>query len=311
MGEDGFHLTYGEESGIGSDASGEGNDWSVTGTVVRTDDTPLASGSVTATGTAGNDSFEGWVEADVLSGQGGDDRLIGGAGNDTLNGGAGDDLLIGGAGADILAGGEGNDTASYATAHESVIISLADGAADLGDADGDALTGIENLVGSGFNDTLTGDTGNNTLVGGAGSDTLTGGGGADKYVIGVGAGVDTIINGDDDGSPSGELIFDDSIAPEDLWLSQSGTDLVVRRMGSLDSVTIKNWYDAEFEDAQLTAIGTTGGLRLDGQLQSLVQAMATYSVANPGFDPTNAANASISDANLLLAVQSAWHQAQS
>ena len=154
VGEDGFHLTYGEESGIGSDASGEGNDWSVTGTVVRTDDTPLASGSVTATGTAGNDSFEGWVEADVLSGQGGDDRLIGGAGNDTLNGGAGDDLLIGGAGADILAGGEGGDVASYAGARSDydVLYDMAAGALtvrDLNAADGDdgldVLSGVETL----------------------------------------------------------------------------------------------------------------------------------------------------------------------
>ncbi|MEP0800649.1 lamin tail domain-containing protein [Funiculus sociatus] len=58
----------------------------------------------------GNDTFNGGVGGDNVSGSNGIDILNGGAGGDKLSGGDGNDSLIGGAGNDLLVGGAGNDT---------------------------------------------------------------------------------------------------------------------------------------------------------------------------------------------------------
>ncbi len=58
----------------------------------------------------GDDTFNGGVGGDNVSGSNGIDILNGGAGGDKLSGGDGNDSLIGGAGNDLLVGGAGNDT---------------------------------------------------------------------------------------------------------------------------------------------------------------------------------------------------------
>lgn len=57
----------------------------------------------------GNDTFNGGIGADNVSGSGGNDTLLGGDGNDRLAGDAGDDFLNGGAGKNTVIGGAGND----------------------------------------------------------------------------------------------------------------------------------------------------------------------------------------------------------
>jgi Ca2+-binding RTX toxin-like protein len=61
------------------------------------------------TGSAGNDSAQGFAGNDVLNGNDGNDILYGDAGNDQLNGGNGQDSLYGGVGTDVLDGGTGSD----------------------------------------------------------------------------------------------------------------------------------------------------------------------------------------------------------
>jgi len=58
---------------------------------------------------AGNDTVNGGEGNDTINGQDGDDYLIGWNGNDTINGGDGNDDLIGWTGADTINGGAGND----------------------------------------------------------------------------------------------------------------------------------------------------------------------------------------------------------
>ncbi|RZI41391.1 calcium-binding protein [Herbaspirillum sp. HC18] len=60
-------------------------------------------------GTSGNDTIYGTINADTLNGGAGNDSLWGRAGNDVLNGGGGADSLYGEAGDDIFDGGVGND----------------------------------------------------------------------------------------------------------------------------------------------------------------------------------------------------------
>jgi hypothetical protein len=51
-----------------------------------------------------------------------------------------------------------------------------------------------------------------------------------------------------------------------------------------------------------------GGLKIDNQVSQLVQAMATYSANNPGFDPTASSIHTIpNDTNLQSSVAAAWH----
>jgi hypothetical protein len=53
---------------------------------------------------------------------------------------------------------------------------------------------------------------------------------------------------------------------------------------------------------------TAGGLKLDSQVAQLVQAMATYSAANPGFDATAATvHALPNDSALQSSLAAAWH----
>jgi len=74
-------------------------------------------------------------------------------------------------------------------------------------------------------------------------------------------------------------------------------------MGTRDHVTISGWFASAGKD--LSEI-TAGGLEIDSQVSQLVQAMASYSSANPGFNPTTATQAP-NDPTLQGAIASAWH----
>ncbi|HEY0525265.1 MAG TPA: calcium-binding protein, partial [Stellaceae bacterium] len=104
--------------------------------------------------------------------------------------------------------------------------------------------------------------------------------------------------------PSGEIDFGAGIATNQLWLRQSGNDLLVNVMGTQDRITVSGWYGAV--TSRLQEIVTADGSNLDTQLDQLVQAMASYAAANPGFDPTLVAQLP-SDPNLQNALASAWH----
>lgn len=60
--------------------------------------TNLVTGSVTVTGTSGNDLILGSALIDTMSGLGGDDCILGGDLVDVINGGSGNDVCIGGPG---------------------------------------------------------------------------------------------------------------------------------------------------------------------------------------------------------------------
>ena len=66
-------------------------------------------------------------------------------------------------------------------------------------------------------------------------------------------------------------------------------------------------YKAASPDAPIESeIKAAGGLEIDSSVASLVQAMATYSASNAGFNPTSATQAP-NDATLQGAVAAAWH----
>lgn len=79
---------------------------------------------IPSTGTAGNDTIQGYATDDVLSGGAGDDKLYGNGGNDILAGDGGKDTLYGGVGDDILNGSEGNDYLSGDAGNDTYVFDL-------------------------------------------------------------------------------------------------------------------------------------------------------------------------------------------
>lgn len=206
--------------------------------------TEIASGTVTATGTAtihdgtirgttGNDQLTGTVFADRIEGFAGNDHLRGLAGDDILSGGAGNDTLEGGSGRDRLIGGVGNDV--YIVDAMDEIVETANAGIDRVEAAFSYTLGanLENLVlrgaaaingaGNGLSNQITGNAAANRLDGGAGHDTLLGGGGADRLFGGAG---NDLLNG---GVGDDRL---DGGAGNDRLLGGQGRDTLVGGLGN-------------------------------------------------------------------------------
>ncbi len=152
---------------------------------------------------------------------------------------------------------------------------------------------------------LTGGLSDDVLSGTAANEVLTGGGGNDTYVFGRGGGQDRVVNGTADNTgPSGDLDFGVNIGSDQLWFQQDGGDLRISVLGSQDRVTVAGWYDSSA--AQLQEIKIADGSQIDSGLSQLVQAMATYSADNPGFDPATSAQQP-NDSTVQTAIAAAWH----
>jgi Ca2+-binding RTX toxin-like protein len=108
-------------------------------------------GAVTLNAGAGDDTYFGTEQGDVVRGGDGDDVIEGNAGNDYVLGGAGNDAIRGGEGSDIFVGDLGNDT---------------------------MLGGVGNdfLLGSGGRDVLLGEEGDDVVRGQGTADQVSAGG---------------------------------------------------------------------------------------------------------------------------------------
>ncbi|MER0044608.1 calcium-binding protein, partial [Pseudomonas sp. MGal98] len=170
----------------------------------------------------------------------GNDALDGGAGNDTLYGEAGNDTLLGAAGDDLLYGGEGNDL----------------------------------LLGGEGNDRLYGEGGDDVLEGGAGNDHLNGGTGNDMYRFSRGWGQDTIDNYDWSSGKTDAIVFASDIAPDALWFSRQGSNLVIDSRGTEDSVTVVGWYSGPTQRLDFIKAGSSS--LYANHVDNLVNAMAAF-----------------------------------
>ncbi|OHX35831.1 hypothetical protein BJL95_22590 [Methylomonas sp. LWB] len=153
--------------------------------------------------------YAGTADDDWLIGTLADDSIQGQAGRDTLNGLSGNDTLDGGADADLLSGGDGDDA----------------------------------ILGANGDDNLEGDAGNDVFDGGTGNDTLDGGLGSDIYWFGQGDGQDLIVSVvDGTVGKVDTLRFAAGIAPDDLVLTMTATDLVIRIAGTTDQLTVQDFF---------------------------------------------------------------------
>ncbi|WP_206747706.1 cadherin-like domain-containing protein [Telmatospirillum siberiense] len=264
--------------------------------------------------------------ADVLLSSGSSNLLIGGSGSDTLWSHGDSDTLIAGTGTDTLwsqgvgntlVGGVGPNILTSIGWNDTLI----------------AGSGTDTLWSAGLDNTLVGGAGPNILISAGSTDTLFAGSGTDTLLssgwmntLVAGAGATTmVVTGADayssyfeysrgDGAAtiqnrtgigSGELDFAPGITDDQLWFTQSGNDLQIDVMGSSSEVTVSNWFAGTGN--QLSEI-TAGGLKIDGQIAQLVQAMAVYSANHPGFAPGALANTRApSDPVLQGAIAAAWH----
>ncbi|MCO6517691.1 calcium-binding protein [Snodgrassella sp.] len=145
------------------------------------------------------------------------------------NGNDENNTITGWQGKDILNGGAGNDT--------------------LNGEDGDDI-----LNGGAGNDTLNGGNGYDILIGGTGNDILRGGDWhKDRYEFEAGHGQDVVR---DDGSLSKEqqhtrndLVFKGAKLADAEFIC-SGMDLIIKAYGSMDSVTLPNYFNANYQDGR-------------------------------------------------------------
>ncbi len=208
--------------------------------------------------------------------------LTGNSASNTLSGGAGADTLIGGAGNDIYIIDNANDkiienlNEGTDSIQSSVIYTLSDNLENL------TLTGAAaiNATGNELNNILIGNSANNTLNGGLGVDTLIGGAGNDTYLFNPANAKDTIV----DASGNDALVFGSGINANQLWFQHTGNNLTITKIGTADSVTIKDWYlQTATKNMHLETFKSGDNkILLDSAVENLVQAMASFSPPKSG-----------------------------
>ncbi len=172
-------------------------------------------------------------------------------------GSEGDDSLMGWLGNDQMHGEAGND-----------VLDAGSGRNALFGGDGDDQLKVSAAATDNY---FEGGTGNDTIIGSRNSDT---------YAFGVGSGVDVIKELGSNSGAVDYLQFGAGIDEGDLWFERSANDLVIRSLDGSDQISIADWYSrtsAKVEVIQLI----DGKQLLESQVQSLVDAMASFGVA-PG-----------------------------
>lgn len=229
-------------------------------------------------GDAGGNRLFGLDGQDTLRGLDGDDVLDGGAGSDVLEGGIGADNLAGGDGFDSLYGGDGDDILAGGGDDDSLYGDNGDD--QLIDTDGDNwLDGGEGndvLVAGAGDDTLRGQAGNDQLTGGGGADWLQGDAGDDIYLFDAFSGTDTII--DTDGINS--IVFDQSVATDDIWLTRAGNDLKIGVIGGDATITVSGFF-ASTNASRMRTISTTTHTLYLAYATPLIGTMSAASAATP------------------------------
>jgi Ca2+-binding RTX toxin-like protein len=235
----------------------------------------------TISGDDGANRIDGLDGANTIHGWGGDDILVAGSGADFLYGDDGDDGISGAEGIDNLYGGDGNDRIDGGTGNDKLWGEDGDDILTAGDGDDslvDGGLGEDQVLGQNGNDILFGGGGDDLIVGGAGNDTMDGGGDNDRYLIERGSGTDTIT----DTHGVNTLQFKDARFDQ-LWLTQSGSDLLVRVVGTTDSVKLLNFFSG---GGRLHAIQTSTHILFVDHVgtQALIDAMqaATGYAVVPG-----------------------------
>ena len=97
-----------------------------------------------------------------------------------------------------------------------------------------------------------------------------------------------------------------TLTPEQLWLTRAGDDLRIDLLGTADSVTLEDWYDAGTVPAgRMDRFEASGMVLAEANAQRLVDAMAAWSAGNDGQDGDDLASMP-EDPSLANALAAAW-----
>ncbi|MEZ5616210.1 MAG: putative Ig domain-containing protein [Rhodocyclaceae bacterium] len=136
-----------------------------------------------------------------------------------------------------------------------------------GSSAGDTITGQggnDTLIGNGGDDVIDGGAGNDILIGATGWNWVNDNGqwrqersltpnisanGNDTYLFGRGDGQDTVIDGDRTAGNTDTLRFKEGVAPADVKFLRNGNDLVLTIRDSGDQVTLKQYFDEDWNGA--------------------------------------------------------------
>ncbi|MHB8271895.1 beta strand repeat-containing protein [Bradyrhizobium sp.] len=161
-------------------------------------------------------------------------------------------------------------------------------------------------AGNGSGDILQAGIGNTTMNAGTGNETLNGSIGYNAYRFGTVFGQDFIQQAGLSAA-KGEIDFTSpTVTYENLWFTQSGNNLVVRLLGTNDTITVSNWFGGG--GAQVQTFNAANGLLnlSNSAVAQLVSAMATYQAAHSSFNPMTATQMP-TDSTLQSAITTAWH----
>jgi len=179
--------------------------------------------------------------------------------------------------------GAGGDVVSYKHSGAGVMVDLHGGIGSGGEAEGDTYASIEHIRAGAHDDTLIGNAAGNWLCGAGGNDVITGGGGNDNVMGLSGDDLFHFARGDGDdlldnrgwAGDADRLLFGDTIAHDQLWLSQTGSDLMIDVIGEDGSVRVMDWFSGS--DNTVATIEAGDGLTLEAtRVASLVNAMAAF-----------------------------------
>jgi hypothetical protein len=279
---------------------------------------------------AGNDTLttmtgsSDWLDAESSSGN---NTLVTGngtnnqldtsfsSGNNTLTAGNGSNTYLNAGvtqGINILRAGDGNtDTLDVGFSTKNNTLTAGNGNGDYLTANSSSGNNIL-TAGNGSNDIFSAvwSTGQNTFNAGTGTTTFYGGEGYTTYRVGSTFGQDVLWNsgssaGQGASTVLGEVDFGAGETSQNLWFTQSGSDLVVRLLGTSDTITIKGWFGSN-AGAQVQAFYVSNGFKLSNTaVAALVTAMANYQTAHSTFNPA-AATSMPTDTTLQSAITSAW-----
>ncbi|WP_230409287.1 calcium-binding protein [Zooshikella harenae] len=142
--------------------------------------------------------------------------------------------------------------ATAATENDDHLFGLpdADNVSALGGNDKISTYGGDDTIdgGAGDDEILAGD-GNDTLIGGTGNDTLVGEEGSDTYQFSQGFGQDSIQNLSKDQTPNGQIVFDNTLTPDQITVKRANDDLQLIASAQ-DIITVKGYFT---QDASTSA----------------------------------------------------------
>ncbi len=272
-------------------------------------------------GNGANNIYNGGTgTTSITAGNGAGDILYAASASTILNGGSGGDTLNGYASSTVagkIYGGAGNDTiVDYGTLAAGTIIDGGTGvntlnlnigvSADISQA---TISNIQNLTLNALGTTMTAQQYNAfTNISGTGTETILGAAGANVYKFGAAFGQDIVKNFNGGNTTAqGEVDFTASTTTnQNLWFTQSGSDLIVRALGTNNTITMSGWFGAN-AGAKVQTFNTATGLTLSNTaVAQLVTAMATYQAAHTTFNAAAAGAVMPADTVLQSAITTAW-----